>query len=81
MEQNLIVELNPDKLKQDKEQFKKFLSVINALEEYSEKELEQANKMEKNFEYFDKKYISKLSFNYKDRITKLKECISHNQNF
>ena len=81
MKQNLIIELNPKELIKDKEQFKRFLSVINAIEQYSTKELERINKMEKNFEYFGEKYISKLSFNYKERITTLKKCISHNQDF
>ena len=81
MKQNLITELNTDLLIKDKEQFKRFLSVINAMEQYSTKELERINKMEKNFEYFGEKYISKLSFNYKERINTLKKCISHNQDF
>lgn len=79
MQQNIITEFNPDKLIQNKEEFKRFLSVIDVMEHYSSKELAIINKMEKSFENLDQKYISKLSFNYKERISKLKKCILENQ--
>lgn len=80
MEKNLLVELNPEELIKNKEEFKRFLSVINSLEEYYSKEIKLIEKMDKDFEQLDKKHLSKLSFNYKDRITRLKSCLSHNQN-
>ena len=80
MEKNLIVDLSPEKLIEDKEEFKRFLSAISALEEYSSNELKRIEKMEKDFGQLEQKYISKLSFNYKDRISRLKSCLSHNQN-
>ena len=80
MEKNLHVELSPDKLSENKEEFKRFLSAINSIEEYSSKELKLIDKMEKDFQKIEEKYSSKLPLNFKERITKLKQCISHNQN-
>ena len=80
MEKNISVELNPEKLVENKEEFIRFLSVINSLEEYYSKNVKYVDKMEKDFEQLDKKYLSKLSLNYKDRISRLKECLSSNQN-
>lgn len=80
MDKNLIVDLNPDNLIKNEKEFKRFLSVIAALEQYTTDGLKEINKMDKNIELIDKKYLSKLSFNYKDRITRLKEALSHNQN-
>ena len=80
MEKNLHVELSPDKLSENKEEFKRFLSAINSIEEYSSKELKIIDKMEKDFQKIEEKYSSKLPLNFKERITKLKQCISHNQN-
>ena len=74
------IELNPEILIEDKENFKRFLSVITAMEEYSSETFKKIDKMEKDFEKIGEKYISKFSFNYKDRINKLKEVASINQN-
>jgi len=80
MKNNLIIELNPEQLAHDKEEFKRFLSVITAMELYSVEAFKKMDKMEKDFQKLDQKYISKLSFNYMDRILKLKEAITYNQN-
>jgi len=80
MEQNLIVDFNPEKLSKDEKEFKRFLSVINAMEQYYNEGIKYVDKMEKDFQTLDQKYISKLRFNYKDRISRLKESLTHNQN-
>ena len=80
MNQNIIIELRPEKLIEDKKEFIRFLSVIMGMEEYSIDAKNQAEKMDKDFQKIGKKYTNKLSFNFKDRIKKLKEAISHNQN-
>lgn len=80
MEKNLIIDFNPENLIKNEKEFKRFLSVLAALEQYTNEGLKEINKMEKDFESIGQKYISKLSFNYKDRISRLKEALSHNQN-
>lgn len=80
MKESLVIDLDPAKLSQDKEEFKRFLSVISAMELYSIEATKYMEKMEQDFQKIDGKYISKLSFNYKDRIKKIKDSITHNQN-
>lgn len=79
MSQNLTIELNPEQLIKNKEEFKRFLTVIKSMESYSQDAIKEVNKMEKDFEKIDQKYTSKLSFNFKDRINRLKDSISQNQ--
>ena len=80
--QNLIIDLNPEKLSKDPEEFKRFLAVIKAMESYGPDNLEEAEKMEKDFEIINSKYpYPKYSFNYEERISRWKSSIKHNQSF
>ena len=80
--QNLIIDLNPEKLSKDPEEFKRFLAVIKAMESYGPDNLEEAEKMEKDLEIINSKYpYPKYSFNYEERISRWKSSIKHNQSF
>ena len=79
-EKNLVIDINPETLKEEKEEFKTFLSSISGMELYYLEAFKKMEKMEHDFQKFDEKYISKLSFNFKDRIAKTKETIEQNQN-
>jgi carnosine N-methyltransferase len=79
-EKNLVIDINPETLKEEKEEFKTFLSSISGMELYYLEAFKKMEKMEQDFQKFDEKYISKLSFNFKDRIEKTKETIEQNQN-
>ena len=80
MNNSIDFDLNPENIIKDKEKFKRFLSGISALELYSLEAFKKMEKMEQDLKSFDQKYISKLSFNIQDRVSKLKEAIEHNQN-
>ena len=80
MNSKINIDLNPQNLIKDKEEFKRFLAVITAMELYSLEPFKKMEKMVKDFESLDQKYISKLPFNIEDRASKLKEAINHNQN-
>ena len=82
MAQNLTIDLSPENLSKDPIEFKRFLAMIQSLECYGPDALKEANKMEKDFEIICSKYpFPKYSFNYKERITRLKSAIELNQNF
>ena len=82
MKQNLIIDLTPETISKDINEFKRFLAVIRAMECYGQDALNEANKMEKDYEIIGSKYpFQKYSFNYKERISRLKSAIKQNQNF
>lgn len=81
MQKNIITNIDPVELSKNKEEFMRFLYAINSLEEYTLDKQIYIEKIKSDFEKLDQKYISKLSFNYKDRILKLKKAIDHNQKF
>ena len=80
MSNKLSIELNLHNIIKDKEEFKRFLAAITAIELYSIEAFKKMYKMEKDFKSFDSKYTSKLSFNFQGRVAKLKEAINQNQN-
>ena len=79
MKPNLSIELNPEKLIQNIEEYKRFLTAICAMEYYSYEALKYPDKMESDYDKIDKKYTSKLSFDFKGRITRLRKSIGINQ--
>ena len=82
MEKNLNIDLTPENLSKGQNELKRFLSVIKAMEYYSKDNLSDVEQMEKSLEKNNSKYpYPKYSFNYKDRITRLKLAIKHNQEF
>jgi carnosine N-methyltransferase len=82
MEQNLIIDLTPDNISKDPNELKRFLSVIKTMEYYTKDNLSDVQQMEKNLEKINSKYpYPKYSFNYKERINRLKSAIELNQQF
>ena len=82
MNQNLIIDLTPETLSKNQNEFKRFLAVIQSMESYGPDTLKEASKMEKDFEIINSKYpYPKYPFNYKERITRLKQAIELNQSF
>jgi carnosine N-methyltransferase len=82
MNKNLIIDLTPETLSKNQNEFKRFLAVIQSMESYGPDTLKEASKMEKDFEIINSKYpYPKYPFNYKERITRLKQAIELNQSF
>jgi carnosine N-methyltransferase len=82
MEQNLIIDLNPESISKNPDEFKRFLSVIKTMEYYSKDNLSEVKQMESSLEKINEKYpYPKYSFNYKERISRLKSAIELNQKF
>lgn len=81
MSSNLTTNLNIEELYKDKDTFKRYLASIYFLEQYTNYENYNVNKMESDFKSIGEKYLSKLEFKYEERIEKLKKAIQKNQQF
>ena len=63
------------------ENFSYFDLILDIFFNYKEDSLKDVEKMEKDFKSIGQKYLSYLSFDYSERITKIKQGILLNQKF
>ena len=82
MAQNLIIDLTPETLIKNKDEFKRFISAIKSIETYESDNLSELSQKEKGYAEINSKYpFPKYPFNYKERISRLKSAINQNQKF
>ena len=65
----------------DPEEYCHLRSIVSAFFNYQIDSLRDVSRMERDFKSLEDKYIKRLSFNYKDRIEKLKHAIWQNYSF
>ena len=60
MSNKLNIDLNPQNIIKDKEEFKRFIAAISAMELYSLEAFKKMEKMEQDLKSFDQKYIQTI---------------------
>lgn len=77
----LETNLRPEILSKNPEEFKRFLIALNCMEYYLYQNRYQIDLLKKDFSSLDKKYLDKMSYDYKTRIKRLEEAQNQNQIF
>ena len=77
----LETNLNPEVLSKNHKEFKRFLIALNCMENYLYQNRYQIDVLNKDFPSIDKKYLQKLSYDYKERVKRLEEAQKLNQIF
>ena len=77
----LETNLSPQILSKDPEEFKRFLCAIDSMENYIFQNKYQVDALNKDYSSLDKKYLSKMKYDYKTRIKRLEEAYNLNQIF
>ena len=65
----------------DPEEYRHLRSIVSAFFNYQIDSLRDVSRMERDFKSLEEKYIKRLSFNYTERIEKLKHAIWQNYSF
>ena len=65
----------------DPEEYRHLRSIVSAFFNYQIDSLREVSRMERDFKSIGEKYIKRLSFNYTERIEKLKHAIWQNYSF
>ena len=65
----------------DPEEYEHLKTIVSAFLNYQVDSLRDVQRMERDFKSIDKKYKERLSFNYMDRIEKIKKAIWQNYTF
>lgn len=77
-----ITNLNPDKIfNENRAEFIRFISSIKTMEMYYMDSHKFLDKMSHNFGAIGEKFLSKMSYDYKERIKRVSESITLNQEF
>ena len=77
----LKVDLDLDSLYQNPAAFKDYVSAIHCMENYWYYAQYYVEKMDRDFKAIGEKYLSKMNYDYKDRLKRLKDAILCNQVF
>ena len=77
----LETNLRPEIVSKNPEEFKRFLIALNCMEYYLYQNRYQIELLKKDFSSLDKKYLEKMSYDYKTRIKRLEEAQNQNQIF
>ena len=77
----LETNLCPETLSKDPEEFKRYLMALSCMQYYIEQNQYQIDNLNKDYSSLDKKYLQKMSYNYKTRIKRLEEAFKLNQIF
>ena len=77
----LETNLRPEILSKNPEEFKRFLIALNCMEYYLYQNRYQIDLLKKDFSSLNKKYLEKMSYDYKTRIKRLEEAQNQNQIF
>ena len=78
---NLETNLDPKELSKNPEEFKRFLIALRTMDNYTYHNKWQIDKINNDYSNLDKKYLSKMTYNYKTRVKRLEEAIDSNQGF
>ena len=73
--------LSPEILSKDPEEFKRFLVALNCMENYISQNRYVIDRINKDYPLIDKKYLNKMSYDFKTRIKRLEEAYNLNQIF
>ena len=77
----LETNLRPEIVSKNPEEFKRFLIALNCMEYYLYQNRYQIDLLKKDFSSLNKKYLEKMSYDYKTRIKRLEEAQNQNQIF
>ena len=78
---NLETNLSPETLSKNPEEFKRFLIALNCMENYITQNKYKIDALNKDFPSLDKKYLEKIPYSYKTRVSRLEEAYKLNQVF
>lgn len=78
---NLETNLDPKELSKDPEELKRFLIALRTMEYYYYHNRWQVDKINYDYSHIDKKYLSKMTYDYKTRVKRLETAIDANQIF
>jgi carnosine N-methyltransferase len=79
--QKLETNLSPEILSKDPEEFKRFLIALDCMNTYIFQNKYQIEALKKDYPNLNKKYLSKMKYDYQTRIKRLEEAYSLNQIF
>ena len=79
--QNLKTNLDPQILSKNPEEFKRFLIALRAMYYYTYHNHWQIEKLSKDYSSLDKKYLSKMTYDYNTRVNRLEDAMALNQYF
>ena len=77
----LTTNLDPVTLSKDSEEFKRFLVALTTMQYYSYHNRWQIDKIIYDYSNLDKKYLSKMTYDYRTRVKRLEEAMILNQAF
>ena len=77
----LETNLSPEILSKDPEEFKRFLISLDCMDTYIYQNKYQIEALNKDYPNLNKKYLSKMNYDYKTRIKRLEEAYNLNQIF
>ena len=77
----LITNINPEILSKSPEEFKRFLVALNTMENYTSHNRWQIDTINYDYKYLDKKFLSKMKYDYKTRVQRLENAMDENQVF
>ena len=79
--EKLETNLSPEILSKDPEEFKRFLIALDCMDTYIYQNKYKIEALIKDYPNLNKKYLSKMNYNYKTRIKRLEEAYNLNQIF
>jgi carnosine N-methyltransferase len=77
----LITNLNPEILSKNPEEFKRFLVALKAMENYTSHNRWQIDLLNNDYENLGEKYLSKMKYDYKERVKRVENAMDENQIF
>ena len=77
----LETNLNPEELSKNPDELRRFLVAIKTMQNYQYHNRWQIDKLNYDFSYLDKKFLSKMTYDYKTRVKRLEEAVKNNQIF
>jgi len=77
----LETNLDPKDLSKNPEEFKRFLIALREMELYTYHNTWQVDKINYDYSSLDKKYLEKMTYDYKTRVKRLQDAMAVNQTF
>ena len=78
---NLETNLDPKELSKNPEEFKRFLVALRTMYYYTYHNRWQIDKINSDYTTIDKKYLSKMTYDYRTRVKRLESAMDVNQAF
>ena len=77
----LVTNLNLETLSKDPEELKRFIIALKTMQYYTYHNRWQIDKIIYDYSHLDKKYLSKMKYDYRTRVKRLEEAMALNQKF